>query len=415
MNFLAYILKEIFSQKIRALLTIFAIAWGVAAITSMLAVGEGLRLMFNHAMNSAGKSILYVAGGQTSLPYKGQAINQRILLTLQDLQTIKNAIPHIQITPEYSATATLSYKGHDNSLLISAVEPIYGKLRNINVAAGGRFIQPQDNYSHAQVIVLGSERAKLLFRGVNKISPVGLWITVNNKSFQVIGVMEKKLQFWGYTMPDGFLAWIPANTYVGLARPQNISNFIVVPDDPGQLNIIKQQIIKIIALNHHVNPNDKNMLEFRDSHESQKKTAQFFGGMEIFLGVVGALTLVVAGVGVANVMFVSVRRNTREIGIRMAVGARSYQILNHYIIEALITTALGGLIGLLAAKAIVYAITLIPIKQQHLVFVGAMQPQLSLLVIIVALVTLGITGLLAGLFPALHAANINPAEALRHE
>lgn len=140
-----------------------------------------------------------------------------------------------------------------------------------------------------------------------------------------------------------------------------------------------------------------------------------FRGMEIFLGILGSLTLATAGIGIANVMFISVRRATREIGIRMAVGAKNYQILIHYIIESFITTLIGGVIGLFVANAIIAIIRQIPIKHKFLEFIGTAKPVLSPSVIIIVIIVLGITGFLAGFFPAKKAANIHPAEALRHE
>ncbi len=407
------IVKELLTEKTRLFLTILAVAWGTISIAIMLAVGEGLRLNFSKAMAGSGTNVLIVQGGQTSLASKGQTINQKVQLTLQDFQTLELGMPNIQITPEYTLYIPISYQDRTHNAQVSGVDPIYGELRYIQANAGGRFINELDNQERRQVIVLGNEVVKVLFNpGEN---PVGKMVVLNNHSFKVIGVMQNKLQMWNYQAPDNYLSWIPANTHTMLAAPEKIDTFVIVPNDPDQLSAIKTNIRNVIAQNHHLDPQDKSIITLQDSHESQEKTNALFRGMEIFLGIVGALTLVIAGVGVANVMFISVRRATRDIGIRMAVGARRYQILCHYIFEALLTTAVGGLIGLLGAKIIIALINRIPMQGKFFQFIGKPTPVLSALVISTVIVILGLIGFLAGFFPAKKAANIDPAEALRHE
>lgn len=413
-----YIIKELLAEKTRFFLIILAIAWGTASITSMLAVGEGLRITFGRVMEGSGKALLFVTGGQTSSNYQGQALNQTISLTPQDLQAIKNGIPAIHITPEYTIFTQSKYGDQQSYTMLNGVEPIYGKLRYIIPQRGGRFINAIDIQKRQRVIVLGNDLAhELLGAATNKNnSLLGLFIYIGGQRFQIIGLMQKKLQFISYGMPDSYAAWIPASTFIGLVQAQNrIDRFIISPDHPEQLGPVKQAIIKIIAFNHHLNPADKNIVSFIDTYELQQKSAQIFTGMEIFLGIVGGLTLLVAGVGIANVMFISVRHATRDIGIRMAVGARNYQILIQYLTESLLTTTIGGIIGLIVAKIIITSVALIPVKQDILKFFGSPKPMLSPLIVSLVVVILGLTGLLAGFFPAKKAADIHPAEALRHE
>jgi putative ABC transport system permease protein len=178
---------------------------------------------------------------------------------------------------------------------------------------------------------------------------------------------------------------------------------------------LQKQLTSLVARYNGVDPQDETILTIVDIHDMQQKIQTTLNGTEIFLGIVGAMTLVVAGVGVANVMFISVKRATREIGIRMAVGARAWQILWHYIVEALVTTFIGGVIGISLAALLVWAVKQIPIDNEIFQFFGKPMPVLSGLVMVVVIITLGITGLLAGFFPAWRAANVNPVEALRHE
>ncbi len=170
-----------------------------------------------------------------------------------------------------------------------------------------------------------------------------------------------------------------------------------------------------IALKYHCDPEGKNLVNFTDSYKVQQKTNQLFIGMEIFLGIIGGINLIIAGTGLANVMFMSVHRATREIGIRMAIGAKMRYILFYYMVEALMVTFIGGIIGLLAAFSFRSAIYNLSAQQQFFKSLGSPKPILSFLVVVIVMIFLGVTGLLAGFFPAKKAASIHLAEALRHE
>ncbi len=402
-----------FAEKTRLLLTIMAIAWGTASIAGMLAVGEGLRVTFGQAMQGVGYNVMVVRGGQTTQNFRGQPINQTIKLTRQDLQHLKSALPDTQITPEYSFMAKLEHGNKGYSTMVSAVTPLYAKLRNLQVANGGRFINHLDMQNARRTVVLGVKVAESLFKpGIN---PVGKTLLVANQPFTVIGVERQKLQLVNYQTPDNYLTWIPANTYIVLNQPQFINDIIIVPQSTQENESIETQVRKIIALDHGVNPSDKGIVNILSAYKYQQQSATLFQGMQFFLGIIGALTLIIAGVGIANVMFISVRRATRDIGIRMAIGARSYQILTHYILEALLTTAIGGLLGLAAAKGIIELVNLIPMHGEFFQFIGKPKPQLSATVVFVVIAVLGCIGFLSGFFPAKKAANIDPAEALRYE
>jgi putative ABC transport system permease protein len=183
---IAYIIREILAEKTRFFLILLAVAWGTASITGMLAVGEGLRLTFSRAIASSGSALLYVTTGQTTKSYHGQAINQVINLTQQDLQNLRTSIPTIQVLPEYNFSTPIIYNDKKSFTSISGVEPLYGNWRNITPQSNGRFINASDMQQRQQVIVLGNDVAKQLF-GNNK-NPIGSFISIGNKRFQVIGI-----------------------------------------------------------------------------------------------------------------------------------------------------------------------------------------------------------------------------------
>lgn len=409
------ILKELLAERTRLLLTILAVAWGTIAIAGMLAVGEGLRVAFHQAMSGVGKGLLFVQPGQTKEPVKGIGSHLDIRFNGYDYQSIKG-LPIVQaIYPEFSIQKTLRRQDKTCNTSLVGVSPEYGRIRHILPQSGGRFIDDLDIKAFNRVIVLGSEAAHTLFDTTE--NPIGQSIWVDNIPFTIVGIMQDKLQLFSLGMPDKYLAWIPESTFTQIASTTTIPTLLIVPRNQHSMEALKQQILTLIALNHQVNPTDIEIVNFTDSAEIQSKTDTIFLGMQIFLGLIGILTLIVAGAGIANVMYASVSRSTRDIGIRMALGARSKQILAHYITESLFATAMGGLIGLLGTVVLIQGVSQLILLQNAFIFreLGYPQPILSLKVIIIVILTLGAIGLLAGFFPARKAALINPVEALRHE
>lgn len=406
-----HIFQEMRVEKTRLLLTIIAIAWGTFSIALMLAVGEGLRTTFGNAVESVGKNVIFASAGQTTTNFAGNRLNLPITLEPDALPAYQASISAIkQISPEYSFSATLQYQQHTNSAQIYAVYPNYASMRNI-IPNGGRFIDNLDMQQFRQVVFIGNELANSLFNSDNNV--VGRTVLIANQPFLVIGVMKQKFSIAG--PPDDYSAWIPASTFIALNKPTKINKLVLVPNDASQVNSVENALRKVVATKQHLDPGDSSIVEYRDFQDLQKQTAAIFTGMEIFLGVIGTLTLMVAGVGIANVMFVSIKRATKEIGIKMAIGARAYQILSHYILESLITALIGGVIGIAAAKFVVKMIGLIPMHGKFFQNIGKPVPILSPLVLLIVIAILGLVGFLAGYFPARNAANIDPAVALRHE
>lgn len=407
-----HVFQEMRVEKTRLLLTIIAIAWGTFSIALMLAVGEGLRTTFGNAIESVGKNVIFASAGQTTTNFAGNRLNLPITLEPNALPAYKASSSAIkQISPEYSFSATIQYQQHTNPAQIYAVYPNYASMRNIIPQNGGRFIDNLDMRQNRQVIFIGNELASSLFNSQNNV--VGRTVLIANQPFLVIGVMTQKFSIAG--PPDDYSAWIPASTFVALNKPTKINKLVLVPNDSSQVNSIENALRKVVAAKQHLDPSDSNIVEYHDFQDLQKQTATIFTGMEIFLGVIGALTLMVAGVGIANVMFVSIKRATKEIGIKMAIGARTYQILSHYILESLITALIGGAIGIVVAKFVVKMIGLIPMHGKFFQNIGKPIPILSPLVLLIVIGILGLVGFLAGYFPARNAANIDPAVALRHE
>jgi putative ABC transport system permease protein len=415
MFLLQQIKKELIREKTRIILTVIAIAWGTFAIASMLAIGEGLRLTFIKTMANTGQNLLMMKGGRTSKIYRGTHAGMKINLTKKDYKEIAGLPNVAAISPAYTLAQTISHR--DAHMLINmqtlAVSSTYNKIHNIRVLPGGRFISPLDIKQRKAVIVLGEQTAKDLFPQIK--NPTGKITEIGSKPFLIIGVMQHKSQIIAHQAPDAFSNWIPFSTYELYNNPPYMDSIDLTYKNPNLLPELESHIWQIIALNHGADPSDDNLAHFFEFAKRQQKITDFFLGMQVFLGIIGFLTLIVAGVGITNVMYVSINRATREIGIRMAIGAKTYQILAHYIAEGLTVAFIGGLLGLSMSALLVYGLKQIPLHGRLIRVIGQPHPELSLTVILIVVLTLSLIGFLAGLFPALKAASIDPTEALGYE
>jgi len=414
MVLLRNVIKDLFAERTRILLTILAITWGTASITIMLALGEGLRLTFGRAMLGMGDGIAVIRGGQTSRAYGGLPEGDSIALTEDDLAAVRLGVPEIaEISGEYSTHRSMRTDDKWRSGRIVGVEPPFGSIRNIEAAPGGRFINPTDIKLRRRVVVIGPQPRKELFG--EDVDPVGEYLNIDGRPFLVVGVMRKKFQTSCYGGPDYQHVWIPATTFSTMFGSRDYRNWVARPHAPGQMEYLKDRVRDIVAANHGADPTDDEIVRYWDTVEMQGKSNAVFYGFQTFLGIIGALTLIVAGVGVANVMYVSVTSATRDIGIRMAVGARTHQVLFQYVLEALVATALGGLIGLAASQGVVSLVASIPMNGDFFEQVGKPVPVLSGAVAAAVIGVLGLIGFFAGLFPARKAAQVDPAIALRYE
>ena len=405
-------LEDIKTQKTRAFLTTIAITWGTLTLILLMAFGAGLAFRMKEGLLNAGDRIIFVYNGQTSKRYEGLPIGRNIRLIEDDCDILKKSIPMIGgISPQYGRWgARLLYGDKSATTYMEGVYPTFEFLRRMYPAAGGRFLDEKDLIEKKRVVFLGSVIAGEL---VGKEDPIGKTITIDGVPFIIVGIMPKKLQTAMNNGPDDRRAVIPFSTFQSIYNYHYLGHILIKPNHDQDSQMIVKEIRRVLGKKYRFDPTDENALGIWDFNEAIKIQNKVFLGINIFLGVIGAMTLVIAGVGVANIMYVVVKERTREIGIKRAVGAKRRDIIFQFIFESMLIALVGGGIGLLVALGIVKMIWMIPAQEGAMQFLG--RPILSNAVIVIAIGVLTSIGLLAGVFPARKAANVDPVDALRYE
>jgi putative ABC transport system permease protein len=293
---------------------------------------------------------------------------------------------------------------------IRGVDPSFGTMRNIIPQAGGRFVDAPDMDAKRRVIVLGEELAQDLF-GSQQV--VGKSVSVNQSTFLVIGVMQPKTMMGMYSGPDKNQASIPATTFKSMFTDSKIQNMVYKPVSMELADQAKWQIYRVLAAKYRFDPDDTRALGVWDTREDQRIVNNIAVGIQLFLGIIGALTLFVGGMGVANIMYAVVKERTREIGVKMALGAKMRQVMTPFVMEALLMTVLGGIIGTSVSLGLMAVIAALPLKGEAFDFLG--RPTFSPAIALATSFILGAIGTAAGYFPARRAATVNPADSLRYE
>jgi putative ABC transport system permease protein len=400
-------------QRKRAFLTIASIAWGTLALLMLLSFGEGMRSSLATANIGMGENIAVIWPGETSRAYKGMPIGRPIRPRVDDVEALRaRATESETILGELRSWRTsLTYGRKTVNARITGTYPEYGEVRNHIARRGGRFFHDGDLKEKRRVVFLGEELAKDLF---GEETAEGKTLLVNGTPFTVIGVSIHKMQMGTYAGPDAQQGVIPITTFQAQWGADRINTIVVKPKDPARMKQALAEVNKILGARLGFDPEDPRVLQAWNTVESSQIMRNILLGIQLFLGIIGGLTLMIGGVGVANIMYATVKERTREIGVRMALGARPGWVTGPLLLEGVAYTLVGGLLGLLGAVAVVGLLGILPTEgNEALELLG--KPTLSLRVGAAAAALLGVIGVAAAYFPARRAAAVDPAETLRYE
>ena len=404
-------LYDLRTHRTRAALTLIAITWGTIAVVLLLSFGRGLGNQMLKGMMNAGNRIIVLYSGETGLVYQGLPKGRRIRFVEEDVELIHKSVPGIGlISPQYRNNVTLSYGKNNTTTECEGVDPGFEEMRRMYPAAGGRFLNEVDVEQQRRVLVLGTKIAKDLFKDED---PIGKIILVDRIPYTMVGIIQKKVQTAMNNGPDTRRAIMPYTTFRTIYGYKNVNTIVFQPIDPSRQEMIKSSIYEVLGRKYRFDPKDERALQMWDFIEAEKISNKIGLGVSIFLFSIGFLTLLIAGVGVAKVMYVVVKERTREIGIKMAVGARRSYIMAQFIFESLLLALSGGIIGILFCYAVVSVMWMFPAEEGAMQFVG--RPVLSYSLILITVGILSAIGFTAGVFPARKAASVDPVESLRYE
>jgi putative ABC transport system permease protein len=404
-KFFKNLFMDLYRQPLRTFLTMSGVTWGTFAVILLLAFGDGVSKNGIKSIHGMGEKMIIVWPGTTTMPYKGFIRGKQVRITPEDVLLIKGMVHGVEsISPELMRRQRIRYKKEQFNNTVRGINVEYQYLRNA-IPEVGRFIDDLDIEKRRRVCFLGDTIAKNLFHGDE---PVGRQLFIEGVPFTVIGVMKPKVQNSNYSgQRDEHCAFIPYTTYMSLYGEKYVDNFLVQPREAEMSGVILNRIRHLLGEKNGFSPKDMDALYAWDFTEMEQSVNVFFLAFRIFLGVIGSFTLLVGGVGVASIMLVVVEERTREIGIKLAVGAKRNQILRQFFSETLVIIVIGGLLGFIFAALLLQVIPTESIED----FVG--KPQIDFTVGVVAVLILLVIGVVSGLVPARRAASTDPIDALR--
>ena len=404
------------AHKMRTFLTMFGIVWGIASVIILVGLGRGFVVDQKKHMETLGKDLVIVWGGRTSSQVGGRAAGREIHLNVDDAKLIRDECYLIKnVSPELRRTIPEVSQFNSANRGVVGMWPAYQVFRSLKLQEG-RLLTDDDERDGNRVLVLGSKAYRQLFPGQPAI---GATVLVKSVPYSVVGVLEEKKQNSNYSGPDNDYLFAP---YSSVSRdfppPEKVGAGIVrgYLDDivfevanPEEHETAVLQVRRTLGRVRHFDPQDKDALFIWDTMDGAKQLAKIFGVVTLFFGCVAIVTLCLGGIGVMNIMLVSVTERTREIGTRKAIGATKRDILRQFFAESAMLTVVSGAVGLSVGIGICVAMTALPLPD----FVP--HPIVSLISIVASILTLSLITVTAGVYPAQRAAEMTPVESLRYE
>ena len=400
----------------RSLLTVVSLAWGVACFVILYSYGEGFGATMTKSFEAVGQDLILMFDGQTSSQAGGERSGRKIRMEREDAELIRQNVPMVAaVSAETLIRDAMTVRGYrQQNITIRGVEPAYGKIRNMTMASG-RWLSAEDDSTKQRVAVIGAKAAEKLF---GEIPADGETISINGLRFQVVGSLKSKVQTSNYNTPDNECLFIPLQA-AGLLKDIKYPDDIVwMPANPMFRQEALRDVRAVLARAHNFSPTDERALNILVFNEFRKMLDTMALALRGLLGIIGALTLAIGGIGLANIMLVSVTQRTREIGVLKSIGATRRAILWQFLAEAMAIVTVGGMLGVLIAWAATVGLHTLPFLgpiAKDTTGEGDIHLQISRFAVLTSTMVLEAVGLVAGLLPALKASRLDPIEALRYE